>query len=115
MATLQELIEKLPAHRRAEVAARTTELFADEIMRRDLRKVRKIAHAKVGRKLGVSRAEVLDLERNAEQYLLTLRKTVEARGGHLSLIAELPGRRPVVLGDLALDCFFIERSDQNKT
>ena len=46
--------------------------------------------------MGVSR-----LEQRSDLLLSTLRKTVEAMGGNLSLIAKFPDRPPVELAGLA--------------
>lgn len=45
---------------------------------------------------GVSR-----LEKRSDLLLSTLRKSVEAMGGNLSLVAEFPDREPVVLSSIA--------------
>ena len=43
------------------------------------------------------------LEKRSDLLLSTLRKTVEAMGGNLSLVAEFPDRPPVVLSGIARD------------
>jgi hypothetical protein len=43
------------------------------------------------------------LEKRSDLLLSTLRKTVEAMGGSLSLVAEFPDRDPVVLSGIADD------------
>jgi hypothetical protein len=43
------------------------------------------------------------LEKRSDLLLSTLRRTVEAMGGNLSLVAEFPDRAPVVLSELSED------------
>jgi hypothetical protein len=46
-------------------------------------------------------SRVSRLEKRSDLLLSTLRKSVEAMGGNLSLIAEFPDREPVVLSGIA--------------
>ena len=54
-------------------------------------------------RLGVTQDSVSRLEKRSDLLLSTLRKTVEALGGNLSLVAEFPDRAPVVLSGIAED------------
>jgi hypothetical protein len=51
--------------------------------------------------LGVTQDSISRLEKRSDLLLSTLRKTVEAMGGNLSLVAEFPDRPPVVLAGIA--------------
>jgi hypothetical protein len=51
--------------------------------------------------LGIGQDGVSKLEKRADLMISTLRKTVEAMGGTLSLVAEFPDREPVVLSGIA--------------
>ena len=56
------------------------------------------AHAgKMAKTLGVRQDSVSRLEQRSDLLLCTLRKTVEAMGGNLSLAAKFPDRAPVAL------------------
>ncbi len=57
----------------------------------------------MARTLGVTQDSVSRLEKRSDLLLSTPRKTVEAMGGSLSLIAEFPDRAPVVLSGIAVD------------
>lgn len=70
---------------------------------RELRKARKLTQVRLARKLGVTQDSVSRLEKRSDLLLSTLRKTIEAMGGNLSLIAEFPDRPPVVLSGIAED------------
>jgi hypothetical protein len=53
--------------------------------------------------LGITQEGVSRLEKRSDLLLLTLRKTVKAMGGNLSLVVEFPDRDPVVLSGIAHD------------
>jgi hypothetical protein len=54
----------------------------------------------MAKKLGITQDSVSRLEKRSDLLLSTLRKTVEAMGGNLSLVAEFPDRAPVVLSGI---------------
>ena len=104
MATnVEEKIGKLGPAQRKKVEARAAELMAEETTLRELRHARKLTQVRVAKKLGVTQDSVSRLEKRSDLLLSTLRKTVEAMGGNLSLVAEFPDRRPVVLSEIAQD------------
>jgi len=100
---VEEKISKLSPARRKKVETRTAALLAEEMTLRELRKARKLTQVRVARQLGITQDSVSRLEKRSDLLLSTLRKTVEAMGGHLSLVAEFPDRPPVVLAGLASD------------
>src|SRR5580700_2361885 len=89
---------KLSAERRRKVEAR-----AEEMTLRELRRARKLTQVRVAKTLGITQDSVSRLEQRSDLLLSTLRKTVEAMGGNLSLVAEFPDRAPVVLSGIAED------------
>jgi transcriptional regulator with XRE-family HTH domain len=91
-----------PAQRR-KVEARAKELIAEEMTLRELRKARKLTQVRMAKKLGITQDGVSRLEKRSDLLLSTLRKTVQAMGGNLSLVAEFPDRAPVILSQLAED------------
>ena len=70
---------------------------------RDLRKARELTQARIAEQLGITQNGVSRLEKRSDLLLSTLRKSVEAMGGRLSLVAEFPDRAPVVLTGIAGD------------
>ena len=96
-------IKKLSAARRKKVETRAAELIAEEMTLRDLRKARELTQARMAEQLGITQDGVSRLEKRSDLLLSTLRKTVEAMGGSLSLVAEFPDRAPVVLSGIAED------------
>ena len=100
---VDDIIRKLGPAQRKKVEARAAELIAEEMTLRELRRARKLTQVKIAKKLGITQDSVSRLEKRSDLLLSTLRKSVEAMGGHLSLVAEFPDRDPVVLSGIAED------------
>ncbi len=98
---IEDKIKQLSAARRKNVESRVTELLAEEMTLRDLRKARKLTQVGLAKQLRITQDSVSRLEQRSDLLLSTLRKTVEAMGGNLSLVAEFPDRAPVVLSGIA--------------
>lgn len=98
---VDDIIKSLSPARRKKVEARAAELIAEEMTLRELRKARKLTQVRVAKKLGITQDSVSRLEQRSDLLLSTLRKTVEAMGGNLSLVAEFPDRAPVVLAGIS--------------
>jgi transcriptional regulator with XRE-family HTH domain len=88
---------------RKKVEARAAALIAEEMTLRELRHARKLTQVRMAKKLGITQDGVSRLEKRSDLLLSTLRKTVQAMGGNLSLVAEFPDREPVVLSGIAQD------------
>ena len=98
---VNDLIAKLDPDRRRRIEERAAELIAEEMTLRELRKARQLTQARVAAELGISQDGVSRLEQRSDLLLSTLRKTVEAMGGSLTLIARFPDRPPVELSGIA--------------
>ena len=70
---------------------------------RELRKARKLTQVRLASRLGITQDGVSRLEKRSDLLLSTLRETVEAMGGNLSLVAQFPDRAPVVLAGITED------------
>lgn len=104
MATnVNDIISKLSPAQRKKVEARAAQLIAEEMTLRELRRARKLTQVRIAKTLGITQDSVSRLERRSDLLLSTLRKTVEAMGGSLSLVAEFPDRPPVLLAGIAED------------
>ena len=102
MATnVDEIIKKLSPAQRKKVEARAAQLIAEEMTLRELRHARKLTQVRMAKTLGITQDSVSRLEKRGDLLLSTLRKTVEAMGGSLSLVVEFPDRAPVVLSGIA--------------
>ena len=98
---VEDIIAGLDPARRRKVEEMAVELIAEEMTLRELRKARQLTQASVARELGINQDAVSRLEQRSDLLLSTLRKTVEAMGGSLSLIARFPDRPPVELSGIA--------------
>ena len=98
---VDDVIAGLDPARRQRIEERAAELIAEEMTLRELRKARRLTQARVAAELGISQDGVSRLEQRSDLLLSTLRKTVEAMGGSLSLVARFPDRPPVELSGIA--------------
>jgi transcriptional regulator with XRE-family HTH domain len=98
---VNDKINRLSAAQLKKVEVRAAELIAEEMTLRELRKARKLTQVRMARSLGITQDSVSRLEKRSDLLLSTLRKTVKAMGGSLSLVAKFPDRAPVVLSGLA--------------
>lgn len=97
---VNQIIRKLSPAERKKIEDRATEIIAEEMSLRDLRKARKLTQARVAKALGITQDSVSRLEKRSDLLLSTLRKTVRAMGGDVRIIAEFPDRAPIVLAEL---------------
>jgi transcriptional regulator with XRE-family HTH domain len=97
---VNEKINKLSPTRRKKVETRANELIAEEMTLRELRHARKLTQVRIAKALGITQDSVSRLEKRSDLLLSTLRKTVRAMGGDVSLVAKFPDRPPVVLSGL---------------
>ena len=99
--TLDDKMKKLSPARRKKVEARAAQLIAQEMSLRDLRKALSLTQELLAERLKVSQDRISRMERGTDLLISTLRRHVAAMGGNLSLVAEFPGREPVILTGLA--------------
>lgn len=90
--TRAEIMASLPEDRRAKVEARAQELIAEVEGLKELRQLAERSQEQIAQALGIKQPSVLKIERQADLYLSTLRRFVEAAGGKLELRVELPGK-----------------------
>ncbi len=98
---VEDVIAGLDSAERRKVEEMAAELIAEEMTLRELRKARALTQASVARELGISQDAISRLEKRSDLLLSTLRRTVEAMGGRLSLIARFPDQPPVELAGIA--------------
>ena len=67
----------------------------------EMRKARRLTQVNLARELGIGQDGISRMEQRSDPLLSTLRKTVEAMGGSLSLIARFPDRPPVEIAGIA--------------
>ena len=98
---VNDVIAGLAPARRQRVEEQAAVLIAEEMTLRELRRARQLTQVSVARQLGISQDGVSRLEQRSDLLLSTLRRTVEAMGGNLTLIATFPDRPPVELSGIA--------------
>jgi transcriptional regulator with XRE-family HTH domain len=103
MTNLERIRKGLSPARRKKIEARAAQLVSEEMTLQELRHARKLTQVRMAKALGITQDGVSRLEKRSDLLLSTLRKTVEAMGGNLSLVAEFPDRDPVVLSGIADD------------
>jgi transcriptional regulator with XRE-family HTH domain len=101
MKTINQKMKSLSAKRRKKIEARAAALIGEEMTLQELRRARKLTQVRLAKALGISQDGVSRLEKRSDLLLSTLRKSVEAMGVNLSLVAEFPDRKPVILSGIA--------------
>ena len=102
-ANIHDKIKSLGPAQRKKVETRAVQLIAEEMTLRELRRARRLTQARVAKTLGITQDSVSRLEKRSDLLLSTLRKTIEAMGGSLSLVARFPDREPVTLSGIGAD------------
>jgi len=103
MTNLERIRKELSPARRKKVETRAAQLIAEEMTLQELRRAHKLTQMRMAKALGIGQDGVSKLEKRADLMISTLRKTVEAMGGTLRMVAEFPDRSPVVLSAIAED------------
>jgi DNA-directed RNA polymerase specialized sigma24 family protein len=103
---LKDVLAQLPAERRHKIDKRAAELKAEVEGLQALRSLAARSQEQIAQSLGIKQPSVHKMEKQADLYISTLRRFVEAAGGKLELRVELPGKgsfRLTGLGDLHPD------------
>lgn len=64
---------------------------------RELRKARRITQVELAKALGVNQEQVSRIEKRTDLHISTLKRSIEAMGGELTLIAKFPDGAPIKL------------------
>jgi transcriptional regulator with XRE-family HTH domain len=113
MKTLNQKLKELGSGRRKKVEARAAQLIAEEMSLRELRRAHKLTQERIAETLGIGQDQVSRLEQRSDLLLSTLRGYVEAMGGRLTIVAEFPHQRPVVLAGIgALEIQTVSRESE---
>jgi DNA-binding XRE family transcriptional regulator len=101
---VNDIIRRLPVSRRRKIEKRAKQLIAEEMTLRELRRAREMTQVRMAKNLGVAQKQISEIEKRTDMHISTLRRSIEAMGGKLSLVAEFPDRDPVLLAGIsALD------------
>ncbi|MDE0478127.1 MAG: XRE family transcriptional regulator [Gammaproteobacteria bacterium] len=99
--SLDEVLAGLEPARRRKIEERASQLIAEELSLRELRKARELTQAQVAATLGITQDGVSRLEKRSDLLISTLRKTIKAMGGDLKLVASFPDQAPVELSGIS--------------
>ena len=99
--TLQDVMGGLTPERRAKVEARAQEMLAEVDSLKAVRLLAGKTQEQIADALGKKQPSVQKMERQADFYVSTLRRFVEAAGGKVEIRVELPGKAPVVLREFS--------------
>ena len=98
--TLKDVMDGLEPDRRAHVGAHAGESHQEYLTLKKFRSHMELTQTALARNMGVAQATIAQLEQRNDIHVSTLRKYVEALGGTLSIIADMPGQGPVPLTGL---------------
>ena len=98
---VNEIIESLPAARRRKIEKLAFRLMAEEMTLQELRRAREMTQVKMAKRLGIAQKQISEIEKRTDMHISTLRRSIEAMGGKLSLVAQFPDRDPVVLSGVS--------------
>lgn len=79
------IIKGLPARRKRKIEKRASVLIAEEMTLQELRRARTMTQVKMAKNLGVAQKQISEIEKRTDMYISTLRRSIEALGGTLSL------------------------------
>ena len=85
-----DVFAKFSPNRRAKIKDRAATLIADELGLQELRLSKKVTQEEVAKRVGGKQVYVSRLEKRTDMKVSTLRKYVNAIGGHLDLIVTFP-------------------------
>lgn len=89
---LTEYMNSLPPERQAKILKRSNELLEDMNLG-TVRQVAQFTQQKIASRLKISQAAVSKIESRTDMLLSTLRKYIEAAGGTLAIVVNLPGMK----------------------
>ena len=98
--TLKEKMAGLTPERRQRIQSMAAEMMAEEATLKDLRMAMALTQERLAETLNIRQENVSRIEKRHDLMLSTLQSYVQAMGGKLRLVAEFPGRNPVILKGL---------------
>lgn len=95
--SFKDAMGKLSPEERAFVEQRGQALIDEYLTLQELRKAHQFTQEKMAEVLHVRQENISRLEKRTDLMLSTLRGYIQGLGGNLKLVAEFPGRPPVIL------------------
>lgn len=100
MKNLERIRKDMSPARRKKISKRAQELLAEEMTLSELRKAHKLTQQRLAKNLGIGQDQISKLEQRSDLLLSTLRNYIEAMGGKLTIMAEFPEQKPIVLSGI---------------
>jgi len=100
MKNLECIRKEMSPTRRKKISKRAQELLAEEMTLSELRKAHKLTQQRLAKSLGIGQDQISKLEQRSDLLLSTLRNYIEAMGGKLTIMAEFPEHKPIVLSGI---------------
>ncbi len=97
---VNDIVKSLSPRRRHKVEKRARMLVAEEMTLRELRRARAMTQGRMAKDLGIAQKQISEIEKRTDMHISTLRRSIEAMGGKLSLVAEFPDREPVMMAGI---------------
>jgi ParB-like chromosome segregation protein Spo0J len=86
--------------RKARIAARASQLVAEELALRDIRKARQMTQEQIAERLGGKQVYISRMEKRADVKVSTLRDYIRALGGDLQLLVTFPDGEAMSIKEL---------------
>lgn len=99
--TLAEIMAKFTPEERAEIEAQAQELIAQEMTLRELRKAYQLSQTELSQKLNIEEDQISQIEKQTDLLLSTFTSHLQALGGNLKLVVEMPKSQSIVINQLA--------------
>ncbi|MDR0311651.1 MAG: helix-turn-helix domain-containing protein [Acidobacteriota bacterium] len=97
MKSLDQMMKKMSPEDKARIETRAREIIAEEMTLRELRKAHRMTQKNLATALNVGQDQISRMEKRSDLLISTLRSYVEAMGGTLTLVAEFPNQKAVIL------------------
>ena len=92
-----DVISQFPLERRLKIKTRASELIAEELSLREMRKSKKLSQKQLSEQMGSKQVYISRIEKQTDMKLSTLQDYVKGLGAELRLIAAFPDGREVML------------------
>lgn len=96
-----EVIGALPQEEQDAIQTQSEQLITEYMALQEIRKAMNLTQKEVAEKLHIAQDGVSRLEKRSDLMISTLRKYIEAMGGQLNIVAQLPNRPPVYISEFS--------------
>ena len=99
--SFKDVITGLPQDEQEAIESQSKLLKKEYMALQEIRKAMSLTQKDVATKLDIGQDGVSRIEKRSDLMISTLRKYIEAMGGKLNIVAELPGRPPVYISEFS--------------